>query len=724
MGKSAIICPFVFVVVLCVNIVRAQPALEERRELDTTYIRWLEERSMLYQAGQQAREISGRGVQWRHPYGDPQPRKAVESASVWLLDYPGSVITRPKKSVVATWGEPDLWQTLHKIGIELLHTGPIRRAGGVRDREFTPSIDGWFDPISIEIDPQLGSEEEYRALVKAAADSGGSIAGDLIPLHTGFGPDFRLAERAYRDYPGLYTMVEVDRRDWQLLPEVKGQFGAALVSKENAEKLQEKGYIPGLINSNDATPKAREMSGWSATAEVTGVDGRTRRWVFLHYFKKEQPALNWLDPSFAAQRMVAGDIAKNVHSLGTRVMRLDAVPFLGIEPQPGETLTSHFKHPLSIQATNSLAFLIRKLGGYSFQELNIPLKELKTFSANGTDLSYDFFTRAQCLHALLMQDATLLRQAFQFLLDEEVQPIGLVHDLQNHDEITYQLTELDGRGDEIFKIEGEEISGRRLREQMIREMRTKVTGERAPHNKLYRPEKDGVATTFAGYIAAALELDDPYHASRAQRDQIKQAHLLLAAANAMQPGIFSLSSWDLVGALPISEESVADRVADGDWRWINRGGVDLMGANPDAEASAFGIERAVSLYGSLHEQLSDPQSFVSQLREILHARKKYRIAEGELVAVSRVKNKACCALLLRIPGKHVGALTALNFSKETLREQIELEPLLGQYAEIQYVESALDILTGKRLPISPEQIVAIELPAHSYKTLVIERTGR
>jgi maltose alpha-D-glucosyltransferase/alpha-amylase len=413
-----------------------------------------------------------------------------------------------------------------------------------------------------------------------------------------------------------------------------------------------------------------------------------------------------------------------VHALGTRVMRLDAVPFLGIEPQPGETLTSHFKHPLSIQSTNLLAFLIRKLGGFSFQELNIPLKELKTFTTNGPDLSYDFFTRAQCLHALLMEDATLLRQAFQFLLDAEVQPIGLVHDLQNHDEITYQLTELDGRGDEIFKIDGEEISGRRLREQMLREMRAKVTGERAPYNKLYRPEKDGVATTFAGYIAAALEIDDPYDASGAERDRIKQAHLLLAAANAMQPGIFSLSSWDLVGALPISEESVTDRVADGDWRWINRGGVDLMGKNPDAEASAFGIERAVSLYGSLPEQLRDRQSFVSQLREMLKARKKYRIAEGELVAVSPVKNKGCCVLLLRIPGKHIGALTALNFSQEIARERIELEPLLGRDAKIQSVGPALDILTGKRLPISLERSVELELPAHSYETLVVERTSR
>ena len=118
-------------------------------------------------------------------------------------------------------------------------------------------------------------------------------------------------------------------------------------------------------------------------------------------------------------------------------------------------------------------------------------------------------------------------------------------------------------------------------------MRAKAAGERAPHNKLYRPEKDGLATTFAGFVAAALEIRDPYNASHDEREQIKKAHLLLAAANAMQPGVFSLSSWDLVGALPIPEKSVAERMEDGDYRWINRGGVDLMEHQSESERIAI-----------------------------------------------------------------------------------------------------------------------------------------
>src|SRR5437763_1350978 len=56
-------------------------------------VRWLEERSMLRQSRDAAAAVSGQPIQWRHRYGTPQPREAARHASVWLLDYPGSVIT-------------------------------------------------------------------------------------------------------------------------------------------------------------------------------------------------------------------------------------------------------------------------------------------------------------------------------------------------------------------------------------------------------------------------------------------------------------------------------------------------------------------------------------------------------------------------------------------------------------------------------------------------------
>src|SRR5262249_53177469 len=154
--------------------------------------------------------------------------------------------------------------------------------------------------------------------------------------------------------------------------------------------------------------------------------------------------------------------------------------------------------------------------------------------------------------------------AFRWLVEEGIQPVSLVHDLQNHDEITYQLVEPEHRKDRTLTVGKEKMTGKQLRERMLEQMRQRVAGEAAPYNKLYRPERDGVATTFAGFIAPALGVRDPYNATPEQVRLIRRGHLLLAAANALQPGVFSLSSWDLVGALPISAEAVKRRTTDGD----------------------------------------------------------------------------------------------------------------------------------------------------------------
>jgi trehalose synthase len=482
-------------------------------------IAWLEERSMLRQARDAAAVVSGGPDQWRHPYGAPQPREAVRHASVWLLDYPGSVITAKGRSVIGTWADPGLWDVLRNLGIDLLHTGPVERAGGVNAAGYTPTTDGWFDRVSLDLDPALGTEAEYARLVAVAADHNASVAGDLVPLHTGLGPDFHLALRRYKDYPGMYTVVEVPKEDWGLLPEVKGLWDVALVPKAAAEQLAKKGLIPGLINSNDAAPDAKSWSGWSASGPVTGVDGTARRWVYLHSFKPSQPTLNWLDPSYAARRAVAGDVVRNVVQRKTRVLRLDAVPFLGIEPKPGSTEAVHFQHPLSVVGTNDTAMLARKLGGWTFHELNVPLKDLEKFTENGPDLSYDFTTRAQTLHALLTGDAGPLRLSFRWMLEAGVQPGAFVHDLQNHDELTFQLTEPEARKDEKFAVGKRTLTGRQLKDEMLAAMRSKAAGDAAPYNRLYRPVKDGLATTFAGFVAPALGIGDPYSATPGQVKQ-------------------------------------------------------------------------------------------------------------------------------------------------------------------------------------------------------------
>jgi maltose alpha-D-glucosyltransferase/alpha-amylase len=680
----ALLRPSLLFAALCVAIAGCDSARAETEAAQiktmagssaTAEVESLEEQSMLFQAGLQSAKVSGKGDQWRHHFGDPQPTEMVKTASVWLLHYPGAVITAPGESVIATWSDPKFWDVMRDIGVELLHTNPVQRAGGLTDDgQYTPTIDGWFDRVSLEIDPQLGTEQEYRDMVQVAAEHGASIGGDLVPLHTGLGADFQLATKAYKDYPGVYSMVEINQADWSTLPAVPANARTALVSKEAGAQLVSKGYIPGIIDPADADSAVKSSSGWSATKEVTGVDGKTRRWVYLHIFKPAQPALNWSDPSYAGRRVAIGDAVRNIHDLGNKLVRLDAVPFLGIDPTPGSVMATNYMHPLAIMGANDVAFAVRKFGGFSFEELNVPMDQLRDFTKNGPDLTYDFFTRAETIHAMLTSDVRPLRIEHQQLLSRGLSHGALIHDLQNHDEITYQLINLGSLGQ--VQLDGEMLNGQQLKDRILMEMRMGVAGEAAPYNKLYRVQQDGVATTFAGFIAPALGIHDPYNATPDQVAQIQRGHILVAMANAMQPGVFGVSGWDLVGALPIPEDQVKDRTADGDWRWVNRGGVDLLGTNSTVDKSEFGLPRAKTLYGPLPDQLMRPDSFASQLKRILAARKQYRIPEANVIAVPD-NDKAVLVIVMSLPDNGGMAVTAINYARETKSITVSLSNIEG-----------------------------------------------
>lgn len=706
---------------LCFGIVSQQPSFAQD---SPNYIDFLEQNSMLFQADQEASTISGEGVQWRQHYEDPEPAQFVQKASVWLLYYPGSVITKPNQSVLGLWGDTQFWDTLQNVGITAIHTNPVQRAGGIDGRNFTPTIDGWFDRISLDVDRQFGTEDEYKQMVKTAADHGAIVGSDLVPLHTGLGADFLLAERAYKQYPGMYSMVEIPQNLWNLLPTVPNPPGHELLPVDAAVQLRNMGYIPGTIHSADADPAAATWSGWSASPEVVGVDGKTRRWVYLHIFKPSQPVLNWLDPSLAGPRTQYGDAARHIVGRGTTFLRLDAVPFTAVDPDTTDTMAQTYLQPLSVDNANDLAYIARKLGGFTYQELFVPPEQLKTYTKNGPDLSYDFFTRAQNLHPLITGDVLPLRLAHSVLLQNGVQAGTLVHDLQNHDEITFQLIDL--ASEPTITLDGQTYNGPQLKQQILQQMQSSVGA--APYNKLYRPQKDGIATTFAGFIAAAFGID-PYHATPDQVAQIQRAHLLVAHANAMQPGVFAVSAWDLVGALPISPDSVSNLINGGgstnDWRWINRGAVDLINGNPAAtKSSVLGIPKAQTLYGPVPDQLKNPDSFASQLKKLLAARKQFKIDQGTMNAVPPTGNKAVAVLEMTLPDNSF-AITVLNYGKDSASVQVDLTQIPPGIPAMQVAgQNAQDIVADQSAgTVGSDGKLSIDLDALAGKTLVVQRQG-
>ncbi|MCQ4298819.1 maltose alpha-D-glucosyltransferase [Pseudomonas songnenensis] len=635
---------------------------------DNSYIQWLVEQSMLHAARERARLYAGQARLWQRPYAQARPRDASAIASVWFTAYPAAIITPEGSSVLEALGDDRLWSALSELGVQGIHNGPMKRSGGLRGREFTPTIDGNFDRISFDIDPALGTEEQMLQLSRVAAAHNAIVIDDIVPAHTGKGADFRLAEMAYGDYPGLYHMVEIREEDWELLPEVPPERDAVNLEPPVVDRLKEKHYIVGQLQRVIFFEPGIKDTDWSVTGEITGVDGKVRRWVYLHYFKEGQPSLNWLDPTFAAQQLIIGDALHAIDVAGARVLRLDANGFLGVERRAEGTAWSE-GHPLSVTGNQLLAGAIRKAGGFSFQELNLTIDDIAAMSHGGADLSYDFITRPAYHHALLTGDTEFLRMMLREVHAFGIDPASLIHALQNHDELTLELVHFwTLHAYDHYHYKGQTLPGGHLRELIREELYERLTGEHAPYNLKF--VTNGVACTTASVIAAALNIRDLDAIGPAEVEQIQRLHILLVMFNAMQPGVFALSGWDLVGALPLPAEQVEHLMGDGDTRWINRGAYDLAELAPDTAVSAEGLPKARSLYGSLVQQLQETGSFACQLKRILSVRQAYDIAGSKQILIPDVQAPGLLIMVHELPAGKGVQITALNFSAETISETV------------------------------------------------------
>jgi trehalose synthase len=666
---------------------------------------------MLADASRIAGQFSGIADVWQSPFAIPNPTAVMGKSSVWFTAYPISMITRPGHSFLGTLGDEGLWHMFEAIGINAVHTGPLKRAGGVFGWELTPSVDGHFDRISTQIDEVFGSEVEFRRLCEVAAAHGGIVIDDIVPGHTGKGPDFRLAEMNVGDYPGIYHMVEIPREDWHLLPAVPSGKDSVNLDAEAEGRLQQAGYIVGRLQRVIFQDPGIKDTNWSATAPVTGLDGVERRWVYLHYFKDGQPSINWLDPTFAGMRLVIGDALHSLGHLGAGALRLDANGFLGIERSPdGDGPAWSEGHPLSEAANQLIASMVRKVGGFTFQELNLSIDDIKKTSERGADLSYDFVNRPAYVHALATGDTEFLRMTLNAALQHGLQPGRLVHALQNHDEMTYELVHfaIRHKGD-IFSFRGSELTGGELAVKIRDELIERLTGEAAPYNAIFTT--NGIASTTATIVAAALGYTDITNLSQAQVEKIKQVHLLLAMFNALQPGVFALSGWDLCGMLTLERSKVARLLASGDTRWIHRAAYDLMGYRPEATESPSKMPRGSSLYGSLPEQLKDVNSFASRLREILAVRTRYCISTSVQVDVPDVANKAMLVMVHLLDTRQP-QVTVLNFSGQSVAGSAKSEFLAPGAAVV-------DMFTGQVIAeVDSEHAFAVSLGPHQGMSLL------
>jgi maltose alpha-D-glucosyltransferase/alpha-amylase len=676
------------------------------------YVEWLENMSMLGDANNVARQLSGQAGMWLNPYAYPNPRAAVDRASVWFTAYPLSLITAPGQSYLAALGAEDLWTAFEEIGVEAVHIGPVKRAGGISGWDYTASVDGHFDRISMALDPLFGTERDFRIMCAEAVAHDGVIIDDIVPGHTGKGADFRLAEMNHKDYSGIYHMVDIPEEDWHLLPDVPPGQDSVNIDPAAEKALQDTGYIIGQMQRVIFYEPGVKETNWSVTRPVRDTTGKFRRWVYLHYFKSGQPSINWLDPTCAGMRLVLGDAMHSLVDLGSSGLRLDANGFLGVEKSAEEQPAWSEGHPLSQAANQLIGSMVRKVGGFTFQELNLTMDDIKATSKDGPDLSYDFVTRPAYHHAFVTSDTGFLRLTLREAMQIGIDQGSLVHALQNHDEMTYELVHFATKHkDEHYPLGGQEYLGSELAEHIRQTLRDKITEPAAPYNLVFT--QNGIACTTATIIAATQGIADPATATDQQVDEIRRGHLLLAMYNALQPGVFALSGWDLAGSVTLDPAQVRGLIRNGDTRWIHRGAHDLMGSNPLAIDSTSGMPKARSLYGSLPEQLADPTSFARRLGRVLAVRKQLGIATGALLEVPEVADPAVL-VMVNWTARGLIQLTVLNFSGADLVAEIASDHLDPGCAVVDGLDE------GYRAVVDTDRHLSVALAGYQGRALVVE----
>jgi trehalose synthase len=407
---------------------------------------------------------------------------------------------------------------------------------------------------------------------------------------------------------------------------------------------------------------------------------------------------------------VIGDALHSIGDLGSGALRLDANGFLGVEKSAEDSPAWSEGHPLSEAANQLIASMVRKVGGFTFQELNLTIDDIKSSAERGADLSYDFVNRPAYHHALATGDTEFVRLTLTLSRQHGVEPASLVHALQNHDEMTYELVHFETlHARDLFRFHSHELTGHELASIIRQDLLDHLAGDAAPYNATFT--QNGIASTTATIIAAALDFRSIAKLTAEQVEQIKQAHLLLAMFNALQPGVFALSGWDLCGMLTLDRKQVSRLLADGDTRWIHRAAYDLMDYRPHAHESLSKMPRGVSLYGSLPDQLQDSASFVRRLAEILAVRKRYGIATSIQLDVPHVSNKAMLVMVHQLTDAE--QVTVLNFSAHAISGSVSSEALVPGSVLV-------DMFTDEEVgEVDDLHTFAISVAPHEGKSLLV-----
>ena len=628
---------------------------------DPGYLHYLERQSLLAQAGNMAKIVSGSDLAWRTP-NDHTPGKLMDFADTWLAIHPLTLLSDSRRPAFVSLNEYAMWPILRESGIKGLYIAPANKAGSLWAYNRNSTVNTGEDVVQFDFSDAAGSEAHYKRFMNELIGHDILLGSDIIPAATGLGPDFFLATRNHREYPGVYCLIDLPRATWKNLPTPLSEWEGLTLDKSHVQSLQQQGVLPPTAYSEESL--LSQPGAWAVTGEIRGIDGTTRRWAYRSSKHPAFAVLNWEDPSQAAHRILSGSAVRQVGMLGQALVGLNFGGFQGLETATPQTQgLSQYSIEPALSAAHSMSREIRRYSGWSWiRNEDLPLIAVNEFLDAGVDYVLDSAFNPAAEHALLTGDAELLRFMTDELLRLRVDTSRLVHATPAQDGISYDLAHL-----RILASQGN-AAAQTLYNDTLAAMNTAATTQTplaaVKGNRLY--------TTGAGLAAMALGIqahDVPAEAIA----EVTRGHTLLLLFKALQPGIFMPSGQDLAGVLPLAPSSMTPQPEDFFIPDTSRGTYALTGTGSMLMASSLGMPRAKTIYPPASAQAQREGSFLREIGEFIAQRTKAGIAKGILVARPYTQGKGSIALLIKLPETGQYLLSVCNFGTSSVTETLNLK---------------------------------------------------
>lgn len=658
---------------------------------DPGQAQWLEKQSMFYASGELAKVVSGSNISWLASPVAGTHQALFDHASVWLMVDPTALVSNGEQGAFSTLRSTAFWQAMQSNNIRGLYLAPMMTSGSVWSGSYY-IMDDRDDPVSFGFSDAAGSEKEYFSLLQTANQHQAIIGSHILPAATGIGPDFFLAARNLRQYPGLYCMVEVPENMWDKLPEAKSEWDVKALQADQVNALSSAGLFPAQFEQE----AMRLPGGWAATGEVRGLDGQLRRFAYRYYGSPRRAVLNFSDPSAAARRVISGSIVRGIGELGFAFAGTSFLPLTGLSPYD-PSLSGRAALEPGLGAASDVGQEIRRYGGWSWNRDSLPISMLKEYMEQRVDFTKDSILSPGAEHALITGNATLLRASLDQMKTLNLDASRLVHSLPGHEGVNYN-TDLAGAKEayaELLKFPG--VSN------LLKDGYLRASGA-------------GLAAIAAGHSAS----DD---LSEQQKSHIQKGQQALAFFMAAQPGLFMVPAYDAMGALPsgwLAKETFSHDVDDDQ---TLPSGVALLGEKRKSLMSSKGIMAMPTLYPGIDNQSFDPKSFFVYLGKLSTMRDETGVAGGKYLGRVLVSGKGTVVLATELPNDQGILLAATNFSQNPSNETLRFSAIPGQEAgKARPQGKIIDAFTGQSLGAS-EGSVSISLSGWGSKAIWLQGKG-